>query len=252
MKCSIKHVALVITVLLGGAGVASAHPFKCTSSIKSNFNGTAIAGGDFVWFNSDLKVNNLGTSAETLFVTHATITFAVDGVTHTLSVPDSQITFSPSITLATTEFTTLSGEIGSPMGWRTKLPSTGLAGNDFMGGLTFRVPVGGLPGGIQNIVWKAEFSSDSAGLTVNWQWAAAAYSKFDTDYNELGVKPVDDNKASIYQNSDHAGTPENFKTFVIGGARGGGGSNFTGSLSGTGSCALTVTPTTSITESQPQ
>jgi hypothetical protein len=35
----------------------------------------------------------------------------------------------------------------------------------------------------------------------------------------LGVKPVDDNKASIYQNSDHAGTPENFKTFATGGAR---------------------------------
>src|SRR5438876_11122063 len=47
----------------------------------------------------------------------------------------------------------------------------------------------------------------------------------------LAVKPVDDTKASQYKNSDHAGTPENLKTFVTGGARGGGGSNFTGSLS---------------------
>jgi hypothetical protein len=47
------------------------------------------------------------------------------------------------------------------------------------------------------------------------------------------VKPVDDNKASIYQNSDHAGTPEYFQTYVIGGATGGGGSNFTGSYSAT-------------------
>jgi hypothetical protein len=47
------------------------------------------------------------------------------------------------------------------------------------------------------------------------------------------VKPVDDNKASAYKNSDHAGTPESFKAFVTGGARGGGGSNYTGSWSGT-------------------
>ena len=46
-------------------------------------------------------------------------------------------------------------------------------------------------------------------------------------------------KASQYQNSDHAGTPANFKSnamngvTVIGGATGGGGSNYTGGYSGT-------------------
>jgi hypothetical protein len=49
------------------------------------------------------------------------------------------------------------------------------------------------------------------------------------------VKPVDDNKASVYHNADHAGTPESFKKSVTGGAMGGGGSNYTGSYSGTGS-----------------
>jgi hypothetical protein len=29
-------------------------------------------------------------------------------------------------------------------------------------------------------------------------------------------KPVDNNKASKYKNSDHAGTPEDFKVYVIG------------------------------------
>jgi hypothetical protein len=61
----------------------------------------------------------------------------------------------------------------------------------------------------------------------------------------VGVKPTDDNNvfsedcvnsssdcSGQYRNSDHAGTPENFKEFVIGGARGGGGSNWTGSWSG--------------------
>jgi len=50
----------------------------------------------------------------------------------------------------------------------------------------------------------------------------------------LAVKPVDDTKASQYKNSGHAGTPESFKSFVTGGARGGGGSHFTGSYGGTG------------------
>jgi hypothetical protein len=62
----------------------------------------------------------------------------------------------------------------------------------------------------------------------------------------VGVKPVDDNKASQYQNSDHAGTPENFKQYVIGGAGGGGGSNYTGGNSGTLSviaCSDTTPPT---------
>ena len=64
------------------------------------------------------------------------------------------------------------------------------------------------------------------------------YSQFGTDNSSLGVKPVDASDLSSYQNSDHAGTPESFKSFVTGGACGGGGSNYTGSYSGT----ATVTP----------
>jgi len=54
----------------------------------------------------------------------------------------------------------------------------------------------------------------------------------------------------MYQNSDHAGTPEGvdpsttlpFKAFVTGGARGGGGSNWTGSWSGTVGVSVCVNP----------
>jgi hypothetical protein len=74
---------------------------------------------------------------------------------------------------------------------------------------------------------------DTPGVSLQWQWAAAAYTSFNSNNNALGVKPVDDNKASVYKNSDHAGTPENFKSKVTGGATGGGGSNYTGSYSGT-------------------
>jgi len=57
-----------------------------------------------------------------------------------------------------------------------------------------------------------------------------------------GVKPVDDNQTSNYQNSDHAGTPESFKASVTGGATGGGGSNYTGSYSPTVSVTPVVVP----------
>jgi hypothetical protein len=60
------------------------------------------------------------------------------------------------------------------------------------------------------------------------------YTNFSGDYNALGIKPVDDNHLTQYQNSDHAGTPEAFRKYVIGGAIGGGGSNYTGSYSSTG------------------
>ena len=251
MKITGRVLALAGILLLLASEAALAHPFKCTSAITSNFNGTAIAAGDFIWFNGVVKVSGLSASPTTIFVTHATITFTANGKTYLLTVPDSEITFSTSTTLATTNFEVLSSEIGSPLGWDTDLPFSGLAGNDFLAAVTFKVPAGGFAGGsIKNVVWQATFSSGRSGLTVNWQWGAAAYTTFSTNYNSLGVKPVDDNKASQYKDSDHAGTPENFRTFVTGGARGGGGSNFTGSYSGTGSCALTLQPTTSLTVSQ--
>jgi len=250
MRISGKVKALAWVLLLFGSEAALAHPFKCTSAITSNFNGTAVAAGDFVWFNGVTKVSGLSASPVTVFVTHATITFTANGKTYSLTVPDSEITFSTSTTVATTDFEVLSPEIGSPLGWDTDLPFSGLAGNDFLAAVKFKVPAGGLPGGIQNVIWQATFSSNTPGLTLNWQWGAAVYTNFGVDYNSLGVKPVDDNNASQYKNSDHAGTPENFKSFVIGGARGGGGSNFTGSNSGTGSCALTRQSTTSLTVSQ--
>ena len=250
MKTPLSRTLLAASTLLFATASAFAHPYKCTSAIVSNFNGTAIRAGDVVWFNAVLKLQGLSSNQARVFVTHASISFTANGTNYNLVVPPSQIAFSSATTLATPQFTVLSKEIGSPLGWKTNLQSSGLAGNDFLGALSFSVPASGLPGGIKNVIWQVTFSSDTAGLTVNWQWGAAVYTAFGINYNDLGVKPVDDNKGSQYQNSDHAGTPENFKADVTGGASGGGGSNFTGSYSGTGSCALVLTPSTSLTVGQ--
>lgn len=247
MKLGLSSFLPFAAVLLC-TSLAHASYQECTSTISANFNGTAIAQGDYIWFTGAFKISGLGSGPTTLYVSHASISFTASGKTYTIHVPSSAITFSSSTTLATTEYTQLY-PLFLGKGWRTQLQLSGLAGNDLMTAVQFKVPSGGLPGGIKNVTFTATFSSYAVGLTVNWQWASAVYSSFNSDYNALGVKPVDDNKASIYQNSDHAGTPENFKDFVIGGAMGGGGSNYTGSLSGTGSCALTTDGSTSFTVS---
>lgn len=166
-------------------------------------------------------------------MTDASVTLNGSGVNETLSAPNAAITFSPSATQATTSFNAATNT------WNTTLPTSHLSGNAFLDGFGFQVPAGGLPGGINSVTWTASFSTTSA-VKINWQWAAAVYTSVTSDNNAAGVKPVDDNHASQYQNSDHAGTPENFESYVIGGARGGGGSNYTGSYSGTAAVTPTV------------
>jgi len=155
------------------------------------------------------------------------ITFTAGGVTYTVNVPDARVTFSPTATSATTVFNTATNT------WETTVPSK-LSGNVFLDGVGFSVPTN-LPGSIKPVSWSGRFSVDTPGVKINWQWGAAVYTSFSSDNNALGVKPVDDSKTSVYQNADNAGTPENFKTFVTAGALGGGGSNYTGGYTGTGS-----------------
>jgi hypothetical protein len=251
MTAKLKLVLLMFlstSVLMAAAQVRAPYQ-ECTSTITGNFNGTAIAQGDYIWFTGVLTVKGLGTGPTTLYVSHASITFTANNQTYKVRVPSSTITFSSSTTTATTDFVLLTPSFLG-VGWDTQLPLSGLAGNDLMTAMEFAVPAGGLPGGIKNVAFTATFSSFTAGLTVNWQWAAAAYTSFSTNPNALGVKPVDDNHASQYQNSDHAGTPENIKASVTGGATGGGGANFTGSYSATGSCALTPDSSSSVTVSK--
>jgi hypothetical protein len=89
-----------------------------------------------------------------------------------------------------------------------------------------------LPGGIKPVTWRGRFTTDRPGSSFKWKWAAAVYRSMPTNPDSLGVKPVDQNDLSLFQNSDKAGTPEFCKSLVTGGAMGGGGSNYTGGYSG--------------------
>src|SRR5450759_3428122 len=240
----------------GGVAVSTSADLSdtCTalSSNGSSFNSAPIAEGNVIWFNSAIRVNGLGSDAATIFLNDSTITFAANGSSYNLAVPGAATTFDPAATAATTAFDAASNR------WVTTVPS-GLSGRAFLSGLAFPVPAGGLPGGVGAVTWSAAFSTDTPGVTAQWQWAAAVYSTFGPDYNALAVKPVDgdqtsqsarsgnpDNQAG--QNLGSAGKPANLEAFLTAGASGGGGSNFTGSFFGMSD----VTPCAAGSSDQPR
>lgn len=217
--------------LQGGSGGGT------SSSIKSNFNGTAIPAGDTIWFTAVLKLNGtVPRSPVNIAVHKSTIQFVAGSTNYSLNVPGAVVTFSPAVTTSTATFDTTNNP--QPV-WLQNQLNPQPSGNTLLQAFAFAVPAGGLPGGIQNVTWTSTFTADTANISLNWQWAAAAYTGcVSSTYNSDDVKPTDDTSASIYKNSDHAGTPEACKSHVAQGATGGGGSNYTGSLSGTAS----VTP----------
>ena len=207
---------------------------SATSANSSDFNGTPIKSG-YIWFNADFTAKGIPSAGATVTIQNATIQFTEDKQ-YNLAVPNARITFSPAALCATTTFDTLTNT------WNTTVP---IGGSDeiFATGLSFPVPAGFVNAGGKvsgPVVWNGTFGSSAPGIAIQWKWGAAVYASFSTDYNALKVLPTH-SAACGSSNGDHAGTPEGtnassgspFRNFVIGGARGGGGSNFTGSWSGT-------------------
>jgi len=197
-----------------------------TSAIAANFNGSAIPAGDTIWFNSVLHVSGLGRTPVTINVDNGSINFSARGTAYHVAVPNATVTFTPGATSASTTFSTAANS------WVTAVPSA-VSGNVFLDGVALPV-TNALPGGISHVTWQADFQTNTAGVSVSWKWAAAVYRSFSTNYNAVEVKPVHSNHLSVYANFDRAGTPEAFKSFVAHGARGNGGSNWTGFRSDTG------------------
>jgi uncharacterized repeat protein (TIGR01451 family) len=193
------------------------------TSVAFNFNNTPIAAGNTVWFSSELQANGLGNGPVNIQFTGQTISFTASGTHYSVNVPNSTVTFTSATTTAATTYS------ASKNSWTTTVPIR-LAGGDFLGGVELAVP-NGLPGGITNVTWQGQMTSDTSGVTVQWHGEAAVYKQFSTDYTALGVKPVDDAHASSYQNNDKGGTPEAFKASITAGATGTGGNNYTGNAS---------------------
>lgn len=190
------------------------------SSIKSNFNATSITSSRFIWFNAHIT-GLTGSGDRTVSFTGQTVTLVKNGVLlASVDIPDGVITFDSTATAASTAFT------GGA--WITTVPAT-QTGNVFVSGLLF--PVSDIspyvdPAASNPVTWSGAYGMPS-GTSLKWQWGAAVYTA-GAEPNDLGVQPVEGGGL-------HAGTPVNLRPFVVGGARGGGGANYTGGWSGTGS-----------------
>ena len=210
-----------------------------TITLNGNFNGTAIPAGDTIWFNSVINPPSMSGGPIQLDFTAGLITFKVGATNYSILLPDATITWSSAFTTAHTTFNVAQNK------WITTVPIT-YSGNAFLDGTKYVVPTTLAGGSVSNLQISYNVAGNAAatGDTFQWQWAAAVYTSFP---NSTGVKSVDSNSLDPnYLNSDHAGTPEGDKSYVTGGAMGGGGSNFTGSYSPTGSfkppLEVTTTP----------
>ena len=207
-------------------------PLACAamSSEGSNFNGISLNSGQWIWFNANFTATGIPSTGAVITFSNSKIVNTGNGPSFTNSAPSARITFSPSATCSSTTFDTMTNT------WFTIVP---VHGDDeiFLSGVAVPVPVGGMPGGI-SVNWTGSFDTGGvAGITIDWKWGAAVYSSIGSDFNTLAIKPGHQTACRV-SNGDHAGTPEGvnnndqlWKQFVIGGARGGGGSDWTGSWS---------------------
>ncbi len=142
-------VALVAAMLTFGAGSASAQTFcegqgyTCTY-ITSDFNGTAIKAGNYIWFNSVIDAHPRGSSEVKFTVDNVIITFTANGQLYTLHPSPSEIYINPDATKATTTY--------SGGRWYTEVPAS-YGGNVFLSGYAFQVPAN-FSGGIKNVTWQ--------------------------------------------------------------------------------------------------
>lgn len=220
-------------------------PPACSTGPQSllyNVSEQSSNASEIVWFNSHFKLQ--GTVPTTDFkvnVTNQTITFGPS----TLPVPNAVITFTSTVSCASTSFDTATNE------WETFIPLSDATHADeiFSAGLAYKLPAS-FPQNVNNVTWHATFTSPTAtSLQFQFQYGAANYLSEDNkgnvfpltpsgqpDYNAMMVDPVHNaSSCNGYNNGNHAGTPENtvVKDLVTGGGSGGGGSNWTGSWSST-------------------
>ena len=215
---------------------------NCTingSSMVADFNSTEVPAGSFIWFNSSFDPGSLGTgtSTVTMSFTNTVITFTANSQQYILNVPEARVRFDDLALSASTQF--VNGI------WETVVPRS-FTDYVFMTGLSYQVPIN-FPGSISDVRWTTNVSIDRTNTSIEWRWSAAVYTTF-AAHPGIAVKPVNGSTLNPYPNSDKAGTPENFKTSLVDGARGDGGTNYTGSYVNSGDITCSTIGTRSSAE----
>jgi len=163
-----------------------------------------------VWLSAVFKPKFSGTSAAVSF-THSHVT--INGVQVSTAPPDSFVQLSSSLqTCGTVNFT------GGT--WQTAAPLPG-SGNTFLSAVSIPVPAGTNWANAQ-VSWCGDVTAPGE---IDVQIAAAIY----TSCSEASANP----EACETHTNYHAGVPTSCLNNLVAGGTGGGGSNFSGSLSAT-------------------
>jgi hypothetical protein len=177
-------------------------------------------GGSVVWINAHISGPGNLLSGTTTTLDFTQVTLVVNRQSYAL--PNGQILFNPAVSTPSTV-------VNSDGSWTTTVSPT-QGGDIFIVGQAIPVDSNLQNGGGGNTSSTLSFytnSNDSA-LQFQWQWGAAVYTYWPGNANAM-IAPVPTNGLQ-------SGAPQNTQVqqSLIQGPRGGGGSNFTGSWSGTG------------------
>jgi hypothetical protein len=201
-----------------------------TSEIISNtsWNRFNIPAGTTpnVWVHAQFKPTGLPTTTASK-VQFTGVSFVLNG--HPYPMPNGVVNFDPNAPLTST--TTFTPSMGTPSTWTTTINPNNISDENFFVGAAIPVDTTITGGGQATIQFTTQ--TNDTGLSFSWQWSAAVYTYWPSDWNVALIQSYHGNGPT---GSQHADTPDNtqIQKTLIQGPRGGGGSNFTGSWSATG------------------
>jgi hypothetical protein len=183
-----------------------------------SWNGFTAPAGSVVWINAHLDASNVPTSTITT-VDFTRVTLVVNDTSYAL--PNGKVVFNPAVSTPSTV-------VNADGSWTTRV-NPKFSNDIFFDGQAIPVDSNLENGGHGNTDSTLSFSTSSSdkSLQFQWKWGAAVYTSWPGNA-AANIEPV---HAAL-----QAGAPQNkaVEADLIQGPRGGGGSNFTGSWSGTG------------------
>ena len=177
----------------------------------------------FVWVHAHFNPNEVPATTKTT-VLYKGVSFVLNG--HAYPLPNGLVTFDPAApSVSTTTFDAPNNR------WLTTINPRFISDENFFVGAAIPIDATIIGGGQATIHFTTQ--TDDSDLSFSWQWSAAVYTYWPSNWNEALVQPYHGNGPA---GSQHAGAPDStlVQKSLIAGPRGGGGSNFTGSWSATG------------------
>jgi SdrD B-like domain len=210
---------------------AQAVPLACTIPAASeiisptSWNKFNVPAGPppTAWVHAQFKPTGVPTTASST-VQFTGVSFVLNGISYPM--PDGVVNFDPNAPFTST--TIFTGTPGTPSArWTTTINPNFISDENFFVGAAIPVDPAIAGGGKATIRFTTQ--TDDTGLSFSWQWSAAVYTFWPSNWNQAMIQ-------AYHGNGLHADTPTSTQVqkSLIQGPRGGGGSNFTGSWSATG------------------